>query len=51
MVAEGEEDPEGGLLAGTRAIVGEDLPIVISLDLHGVLTRRMLEEADAVVST
>ena len=50
MVAENEEDPEGRLLVGTRAYVGEDLPIVISLDLHGVLTRRMLERADAVVS-
>jgi microcystin degradation protein MlrC len=49
MVADGEEDPEGALLEATRSIVGEDLPIVISLDLHGVLTRKMLEHADAVV--
>ena len=48
MVAEGEEDPEGALLAATREIVGDAIPIVISLDLHGVLTRRMLEHADAV---
>lgn len=50
MVAASEEDPEGALLAATRAIVGADVPIVVSLDLHGVLTRRMLEHADAVVS-
>jgi microcystin degradation protein MlrC len=49
MVAEGEDDPEGALLEATRAIVGENVAIVISLDLHGVLTRRMLEHADAVV--
>jgi len=49
MVADDEADPEGYLLAETRRIVGEDVPIVVSLDLHGVLTRRMLREADAFV--
>jgi L-alanine-DL-glutamate epimerase-like enolase superfamily enzyme len=41
MVAVDEEDPEGYLLEETRRIVGEDVPIVVSLDLYGVLTRRM----------
>ena len=50
MVAADELDPEGRLLEATRAIVGEDVPIVVSLDLHGVLTDRMLRQADAVVS-
>jgi microcystin degradation protein MlrC len=50
MVADDEPDPEGYLLAETRRIVGWRVPIVVSLDLHGVLTRRMLEEADATVS-
>jgi microcystin degradation protein MlrC len=49
MVAEGEDDPEGALLESARAIVGGEVPIVISLDLHGVLTPRMLEHADAAV--
>ena len=49
MVAADELDPEGHLLEETRAIVGEDMPIVVSLDLHGVLTERMLRQADAVV--
>ena len=49
MVAADEPDPEGYLLAETRRIVGQDMPIVVSLDLHGVLTRRMLREADATV--
>jgi microcystin degradation protein MlrC len=49
MVAAGEEDPEGRLLEAARDIVGSDVPIVISLDLHGVLTGRMLRHADAVV--
>ncbi len=49
MVAADEPDPEGYLLEETRRIVGETIPIVVSLDLHGVLTRRMLREADATV--
>ncbi len=48
MSAEGEGDPEGYLIAETRAIVGERIPIVISLDLHGILTDRMLEHTDAL---
>ena len=49
MSAENESDPEGYLLAETRKIVGEGIPIVISLDLHGILTDRMLTHSDAVV--
>lgn len=50
MVAADESDPEGYLLEETRKIVGEDVPIVVSLDLHGVLTDRMLRQGDAFVS-
>ncbi len=49
MAAQAEDDPEGFLLAETRKILGERIPIVASLDLHGVLTDRMLQHADAVV--
>lgn len=45
-----ELDPEGYLLEEARKVLGEDLPIVISLDLHGVLTAKMMRHADAVVS-
>ncbi len=48
MGADGELDPEGYLLTQTRKIVGNDIPIVISLDLHGVLTDRMLRQIDGV---
>src|SRR5262245_34396681 len=48
MGAEGELDPEGFLLAETRKIVGERVPIVISLDLHGILTARMLKHVDGL---
>lgn len=50
MSAEGEGDPEGYLLERTREIVGEDLPIVVSLDLHGVFTDRMALHSDAIVT-
>ncbi|HLJ56481.1 MAG TPA: M81 family metallopeptidase [Chthonomonadaceae bacterium] len=48
MGANGELDPEGFLLAETRRIVGESTPIVISLDLHGILTDRMLRQVDGL---
>ena len=47
LAAESEFDVEGYLLAETRKILGEEIPIVVSLDLHGVLTDRMLEHCDA----
>jgi microcystin degradation protein MlrC len=45
-----EHDPEGYLLAKAREIFGEELPITISLDLHGVLTAKMMRLASGVVS-
>lgn len=48
MAAENEDDPEGYLLQETRKILGEKIPIVVSLDLHGVLTDRMLQHSDAI---
>lgn len=49
MQAENEDDPEGYLLREARRILGEKIPFVVSLDLHGILTDRMLEHSDAVV--
>lgn len=50
MQAEGENDPEGYLLEEARRILGEDVPIVVSLDIHGILTDRMLKHSTAVVA-
>lgn len=50
MQAEDEDDPEGYLLREARRILGEQIPFVVSLDLHGILTDRMLEHSDAIVS-
>ena len=49
MSAQEEPDPEGRLLEEVRKILGEEIPIVVSMDLHGILTERILQCADAVV--
>jgi microcystin degradation protein MlrC len=48
MAGEAEDDPEGRLLSDLREIAGKR-PIVASLDLHAVLTDRMLTAADILV--
>jgi microcystin degradation protein MlrC len=50
MVTEHLEDGEGELLQRLRQMVGPDLPIVVSLDLHANVTRRMVEHASALIS-
>ena len=50
MASQEELDPEGYLIAETRRVLGEDVPIVVSLDLHGILTDRMIEHSDAIVA-
>jgi microcystin degradation protein MlrC len=49
MVTEHLEDGEGELLERIRAITGPDLPIVVSLDLHANITKRMVQHASALV--
>ena len=49
-VAEHADDAEGELLARVRAIIGENMPLVASLDLHANVTQRMLATADALVA-
>jgi microcystin degradation protein MlrC len=49
MAAQTEHDVEGYLLQEARRIVGERIPIVTSLDLHGILTDRIVAHSNAVV--
>ncbi|MGQ2978976.1 MAG: M81 family metallopeptidase [Polaromonas sp.] len=49
-VAEHVADTEGELMARIRALVGPDLPMVASLDLHANVTEAMLAQADALVA-
>ena len=46
MAAETEKDPEGYVLQEVRRIVGPDVPVVASFDMHGTITRRMLSHMD-----
>jgi microcystin degradation protein MlrC len=50
MVTEQFDDGEGELLARLRAVVGPDLPIAVTLDLHANVTRAMCEHANILVS-
>jgi microcystin degradation protein MlrC len=50
MVTATEDDAEGALLEALRGIVGPDLPIVATLDLHANATERMAKNANALVS-
>jgi microcystin degradation protein MlrC len=50
MLAEHLDDGEGELLARIRRVVGEGVPLVASLDLHGNVTPQMVEMADALVA-
>ncbi|KIG01642.1 M81 family metallopeptidase [Caballeronia concitans] len=50
MVTEHLDDGEGELLARVRRIVGDAMPLVVSLDLHANVTSRMFELADALVA-
>ncbi len=44
------EDGEGELLRRLRAILGDDLPIAVTLDLHAMVTPAMVERAQIFVS-
>src|SRR5580658_11244514 len=45
MVAETYEDGEGELLERLRGVVGPAIPVVVTLDLHANVTRKMADNA------
>jgi microcystin degradation protein MlrC len=49
MCAEGTDDCEGAILELIRRTAGHDLPIVLTLDLHANVTRRIVQWANAVI--
>jgi microcystin degradation protein MlrC len=49
MVADGAPDVEGEVLHAVRQLIGPDVPLVATLDLHANVTARMVESADALV--
>jgi microcystin degradation protein MlrC len=50
MVTEHLDDGEGEILARVRRVIGKDLPLVVSLDLHANVTPQMVEHADALIA-
>jgi microcystin degradation protein MlrC len=50
MVAEHVDDGEGEILARVRGVIGNAIPLVVSLDLHGNITQRSVELADAMIA-
>ena len=49
MVTETADDAEGDLLERLRGVVGPDVPIAITLDLHANVTDRMARLADVII--
>jgi microcystin degradation protein MlrC len=50
MVTEHLDDGEGEILARVRKLIGRDLPLVASLDLHANVTPLMIDHADALIA-
>src|SRR6201995_5063567 len=50
MVTEHFDDGEGEILARVRHVIGKNLPLVVSLDLHANVSPEMIEHADALIA-
>jgi microcystin degradation protein MlrC len=50
MVTEHLDDGEGEILARVRRVIGRELPLVVSLDLHANVTPQMIEHADMLIA-
>lgn len=48
-VAQNTEDLEGTILAEVRKLIGDHIPLIITLDLHANMTQKMVELADAIL--
>ncbi len=49
-VATEDPDPEGTLLERVREVVGADMPVVCTLDLHGNIVARMVNHASVMIA-
>ena len=48
-LVDGLDDPEGDMIHQVRDLVGPDIPIVATLDLHAHVTAEMVRHADALL--
>lgn len=49
MVATDSHDPDGDLIAAMRDVVGPDVPIIVTLDLHANISDKMVAASDMIV--
>ncbi|QDM17739.1 M81 family metallopeptidase [Tardiphaga sp. vice352] len=50
MVTEHLDDGESEIAARVRAVIGPDVPFVVSLDLHGNISPELVENTDALIA-
>ncbi len=50
MISTSGTDPDGELYALVREVVGPDVPVVSTVDLHANISERMVESVDAIIS-
>ena len=50
MVSTAGPDPDGELYAMVRGVVGPNVPVVATVDLHANISERMVQSVDALVS-
>src|SRR5216684_4009241 len=50
MVVDSYEDGEGELLTRLRRLLGPDVPVVVTLDLHANVTQAMADSASALIA-
>ncbi|MDN3722634.1 M81 family metallopeptidase [Roseibium salinum] len=50
MITTESDDPDGEIFAMVRSIVGAEVPVVATLDLHGNVSEEMVRSVDAIVS-
>jgi len=50
MTTTAGSDPDGAFYAMARDVVGPDVPVVATIDLHANISERMVEAADAIIS-
>lgn len=49
MLATNDEDPDGSIIALVRELAGPGTRIIVTLDLHGNISERMVAECDLIV--
>lgn len=50
MITSENSDPDGEIFAMVREVVGPDVPVVATLDLHGNVSQRMVDSVDVTIA-